>query len=164
MKDTQKSNYPPKGWLRFAYRFPVYFYRLGLGWLMGGRFVLINHIGRKSGKPYQAVVEIVERDEETGSIAVVAGYGPQTQWYQNLRAHPQTVIQVGNRKISVASQFITPEDGAEIMVSYLDRYGRITGWLFSTLGYDWDGTEAGARQIAIDALRFVRFMPEPEQG
>lgn len=160
---TQKSYYPPPGFLRFAYRIPVYFYRIGLGWLFGSRFVLINHTGRKSGKPYQAVVEIVERDKPTGSITIVAAYGSQTQWYQNLRALPKTMIQCGRRKIEVTSQFVPPEDGEEIMARYFNRYGRITGWLFSILGYTWDGTEDGVRRIAMDALRFVRFIPEPEQ-
>jgi len=161
---TQKSSYPPNGILRLAYRIPVYFYRVGLGRLFGSRFVLINHIGRKSGKHYQTVVEIVERDQETGSITIVAGYGPQTQWYQNLRSHPDTEIQVGNRKTRVISEFFSPEEGAEIMVRYMKKYGSITGWLFSVLGYKWDGTETGARQIALDSLRFVRLSPVSGQA
>ena len=85
MADQKTSNYPPKGFLKLFFRIPVYFYRIGLGWLFGERFVLINHIGRKSGKPYQTVVEVVEREKESGNIIVVAGYGEQTQWYKNLR-------------------------------------------------------------------------------
>jgi len=159
MKPIKSSKYPPKGLLRLGFRFPVYFYRFGLGWLLGGRFVLINHLGRVTGIPRQAVVEVVERDKVTNSVTVVAGYGEQTQWYQNLRAHPDTIIQIGSQKILVTAEFITPEDGEEIMVRYFDRYGMLTGKLFSMLGYAWDGTEGGVRQIAHDALRFVRFVP-----
>jgi deazaflavin-dependent oxidoreductase (nitroreductase family) len=157
------SNYPPKGCLRIGFRLPVHLYRLGLGWLLGGRFVLIHHLGRITGKPRQAVVEIVERDKETGSITVVAGYGPRTQWYQNLKAHPDTSIQVGSRKYEVTAEFISAGEGEEIILRYRDHYGNIVGAFFSILGYDWDGTEGGLRQIARGSLRFVRFIPQHGQ-
>jgi len=159
MTTGQTSKYPPKGLLRLGFRLPVYFYRFRLGWLLGGRFVLINHLGRKTGLPRQAVVEIIERDKGNGSVIVVAGYGQQTQWYQNLKAHPETTIQIGNHKFHVITDFITPEEGEEIIVRYLDRYGVLTGKLFSMMGYEWDGTEQGVRQIARESLRFVRFKP-----
>ncbi len=160
MTTGQTGNYPPRGLLRLGFRIPVYFYRFRLGWLLGGRFVLINHVGRKTGKTHQAVVEVVERDPVTDSVTVVAGYGQQTQWYRNLRAHPDTMIQIGSHPYSVTAEFITPEEGEEIMVRYLDRYGKLTGMLFSLLGYAWDGTEQGVRQIAREVLRFVRFVPQ----
>lgn len=159
MTSEQSNNYPPKGLLRLGFRLPVYFYRLGLGWLMGKRFVLINHRGRVTGLPRQTVVEVVERDPETGTITVVAGYGARTQWYRNLKAQPEVVIQLGRRKIPVTAVFVPPEAGEEIMVRYMKRYGMLTRELFSILGYTWDGSEAGVRQIARDWLRFVRFKP-----
>ena len=158
----QGSNYPPKGLLRLGFRLPVYLYRFGLGFLMGRRFVLINHVGRKTGLPRLAVVEVVEREPDSGRITVVAGYGEKAQWYQNLRAHPDTVIQVGKRKIPITAAFVSPESGEEIMVRYFQRYGAVTGALFSLLGYSWDGSEAGLRQIACDHLRFVVFEPRNE--
>ncbi len=160
----QKNNYPPKGLLRLGFRLPVYLYRLGLGWLMGKRFVLINHVGRKTGLPRQAVVEVVERDPDSGCITVVAGYGKRAQWYQNLRANPEIVIQIGNRKIPVTARFVSPQDGEEIMVRYHQRYGAVTGTLMSVLGYTWDGSEAGLRQISHDGLRFVHFEPKVMKG
>lgn len=163
MTSEQSNNYPPKGLLRLGFRLPVYIYRLGLGWLMGKRFVLINHRGRVSGLPHQAVVEVVERDPQTGTITVVAGYGPRTQWYRNLKSQPEVVIQLGRRKIPVTATFVTPEAGEEIMVSYMRRYGMLTRELFSILGYTWDGSEAELRQIARHWLRFVRFEPRGEK-
>lgn len=157
MAAEKSSAYPPKGLLRIGFRAPVYVYRAGLGWLFGKRFVLINHIGRKSGRPHQAVVEVVERDSQTGDVLVVAGYGEQTQWYQNLKARPETTIQIGSRKIPVMAEFITPDDGQAIMVRYADRYGALTGRLFSMMGYQWDGTIDDVRRIARESLRFVRF-------
>ncbi len=58
IKDVQ----PPRGLARLGWRAPIWFYRLGLGGLLGRRFVLLNHIGRKSGQPRQAVLEVVHHN------------------------------------------------------------------------------------------------------
>lgn len=158
MASKNQGNYPPSKLLLKLYRLPVYFYRWGLGWLFGKRFVLFQHIGRKSGKYYQTVVEVVEIEKDTGNVIVVAGYGSQTQWYQNLQNMQSTTIQLGKHKYKVGIEMLSPEDGAVIMARYYQRYGKVTGMLFSILGYEWDSTELGARQVARDHLRFVKFL------
>lgn len=158
MVEKINSKYPPKGLLKLSFRIPVYFYRIGLGWLIGERFVLINHVGRKSGKHYQSVVEVVEREKESGNIIVVAGYGEQTQWYKNLMQQQNTTIQLGKHTFSVRIVPVEPDDGGDIIARYMARYGKLTGQLFSMIGYKWDGTEKDARRIAREGLRFVRFV------
>jgi len=115
-------------------------------------------VGRKSGKHYHTVVEVVEIEKDTGNVIVVAGYGKRTQWYQNLKCMQKTTIQLANQKHQVGIEMISALAGADIMARYFQRYGKLTRELFSILGYDWDGSEQGARQIAIDHLRFVRFV------
>src|SRR5215204_4945342 len=39
----------PTGALRLAFRLPIYLYWLGLGQLLGHRFMLLTHRGRRSG-------------------------------------------------------------------------------------------------------------------
>ena len=157
MTEKTKNNYPPSLFLQKIFRVPVYLYKWGLGWMFGKRFVSFEHIGRKSGKHYQSVVEVVEIEKETGNVIVVAGYGNQAQWYKNLKQMSTTSIQLGSKKLTAKVEMISPEDGADIMLRYTNRYGKLTGMLFSMMGYDWDGTEQGTRKIAIDHLRFVRF-------
>jgi deazaflavin-dependent oxidoreductase (nitroreductase family) len=155
------TNHPPKGLLRLGFRIPVYFYRFGLGWLFGERMVMIDHLGRKTGLLHQTAVEVIEGDPQTGEITVGAGFGAQTQWYQNLKAHPETTIQIGRRRMPVVAEFVPAEDGEEVMSRYFNHHrSLLIRVLFSELGYTWDGTEQGARQIARDSLRFVHFHPQ----
>ncbi|HCU92327.1 MAG TPA: nitroreductase family deazaflavin-dependent oxidoreductase, partial [Actinobacteria bacterium] len=72
----------PAGVRRLLYRLPVWLYRARLGWLLGHRFVLINHIGRTSGRVRQVVVEVAEHDRVSGAVAVVSGFGPGSDWYR----------------------------------------------------------------------------------
>jgi deazaflavin-dependent oxidoreductase (nitroreductase family) len=158
MEKQNKSNYPPNILLHVFYRIPVYIYKFGLGWLLGKRFIFFQHVGRKSGKQYQTVVEVVEIEPDTGNVIVVAAYGERTQWYQNLKHMQTTTIQLGNRKFQVDIEILSPDAGADIMVRYFQRYPKTPKVLFSILGYDWDGSEQGIRQVAVDHLRFVRFV------
>jgi deazaflavin-dependent oxidoreductase (nitroreductase family) len=157
---TQQTAYPPRGLLRWGFRAPVALYRAGLGWLFGGSLVLINHVGRTSGNPYQTLVELIERDRQSGSVTVVAGYGERTQWYQNLRAHPDTSIQLGNKRMAVRATFVSPMDGGDLLVRAARKRGRLLmRGLCRAMGYTWDGTEDDLRRLAQESMRFVRFDP-----
>ena len=75
---------PPSGFSRLLWRAPIWLYRAGLGWMMGNRFLLLNHIGRKSGLPRQAVVEVVVSNDEEGTFTIASGFGAKSDWYQNI--------------------------------------------------------------------------------
>jgi hypothetical protein len=55
----------PAGALRLAFRLPIYLYRLDLGWLLGHRFLLFAHLGRKSGLLRETVLEVILYDPAT---------------------------------------------------------------------------------------------------
>ena len=38
---------PPTGIGKFFFRAPIKLYDIGLGWMLGKRFLLLNHIGRR---------------------------------------------------------------------------------------------------------------------
>lgn len=78
MKITQHK---PAGVLRAMFRAPIFLYRIHLGWLLGGRFLMLTHIGRKSGVPRQTVIEVVSHDKETGKYYVAAAWRDKSDWY-----------------------------------------------------------------------------------
>jgi deazaflavin-dependent oxidoreductase (nitroreductase family) len=152
---------PPTGISRFLFRLPIWLYRLGLGWLLGGRFVLINHIGCKSGLPRQVVVEVVRHDKSTDSYIVCSGFGPKAQWYQNLLAMPDVTIQMGAHKLAVHAEPLTREAGGAEMVDYAQRNPVAARNLGKFLGFPVDGSAAGYR-AAGEALPFVALRPRPQ--
>ena len=80
---------PSRGLLRFGLRFPVVLYRRHLGWLLGDRFLMLTHIGRKSGQPHQTVLEVVRHDGQTGEYVIASGWRGKSDWYRNLQKTPQ---------------------------------------------------------------------------
>ena len=78
---------PPTGVRRQLWRLPIWLYRLHLGWLTGGRMMLLRHVGRVTGRERTAVIEVVQHDAD-GYIAA-SGFGRQADWYRNIQAEPR---------------------------------------------------------------------------
>jgi deazaflavin-dependent oxidoreductase (nitroreductase family) len=75
--------------------FMVLLWRLGMGWQVniwpkvGGRIMVITHIGRKSGLRRQTPVNYAVVD---GEIYCTAGFGHASDWYRNMLAHPEVEV------------------------------------------------------------------------
>ena len=74
---------------------PNLLYRWNVGWLLGHRFVRIEHTGRRSGACYDTVVEVLSWDAGSGEVIVMSGWGPTADWYRNIRAGTPTAITFG---------------------------------------------------------------------
>jgi hypothetical protein len=67
----------PAGVLRLAFRLPIYLYRLDLGWLLGHRFLLLVHRGRKTSLLHQTVLEVVLYDPTIRESVVASAWGEE---------------------------------------------------------------------------------------
>ena len=143
---------------RFFFRAPIFLYRVGLGGLLGKRFLLLNHIGRKSGLTRQAVLEVVKHDRESDTFYIASGFGKKSHWYLNILAHPEVNIQVGWRKMAVTAVPLTPEQSGEAMVDYARRYPKAAKNLSRLIGFNIS-TEEEYRTVGRDAIPFIALKP-----
>ena len=109
---------PPGKALRFGLRLPIWFYRARLGWLLGDRFLMLSHTGRRSGLARQTVIEVVQHNKGTDTYFVVSGWGTTSDWYQNIRKNPAVTIQVGRRTFQSKAEFIPVEQAIDILKGY----------------------------------------------
>lgn len=82
---------PNQGLMRFFFKFPIIFFRLGLRTIVGNWFILMTHTGRKSGQPRHTALEY--RLGINGHLYTISGYGAKSQWYKNIMANPVVNIQ-----------------------------------------------------------------------
>jgi deazaflavin-dependent oxidoreductase (nitroreductase family) len=154
-----KNVQPPTGLTRLLFRVPIYFYRAGLGWIFGQRTLLLRHIGRISGKPRQAILDVAEHDPADDSFVVASGWGPTAAWYRNVVHTPDVTIQVGRRTIPVKAVKLTEDEGAEIYAKFGMKHRRAAKYLMPRmLGFSIDGSEADFRALGRQ-LPFIRFVP-----
>lgn len=149
----------PKGLLKWFFLVPRYLYRWHLGWLLGPHCLMITHIGRKTGRKRQTVVEAVNYDPKTQSCFAVAGYGEQTDWYRNILVHPPLEIQVGNKRYVPQMRLLSSEELLTLLQKYENRHPHGFRILMRRLGYPYDGSLEALRAIA-QVLRAVEFRPQ----
>jgi len=158
MTITLKPPPKPRGLLKWAYFLPRYLYRWHLGWLLGHRVMMITHVGRKTGRKRQTVVEAVNYDPKTQACVAVAGYGEQTDWYRNIQAHPALEIQVGSKRYVPQQHLLSSQELLTLLQNYEHRYPHGLRLLFRALGYPYDGSAEGLSAVA-QVLRGVEFRP-----
>jgi deazaflavin-dependent oxidoreductase (nitroreductase family) len=148
----------PTGLRRALFRAPIWLYRFGMGALLGRRFVLINHVGRRTGADHKAVVEVVAMDDATGAITVASGFGDRSDWYLNVLAHPAITVQLGSRRLSVHAHRLSPDEAGDAMARYADRHPRAGRELCRFMGMRVDGSRAdfAAAGRRIPMLRLAR--------
>jgi deazaflavin-dependent oxidoreductase (nitroreductase family) len=149
----------PTELLRRLLRAPIWLYRLHLGRLLGHRFLLLTHLGRKSGQERQTVVEVVRYDPATHESVVFAGWRGETDWYRNILAHPAIVVETGGERYSPEQRLL---DADEVVAELRDAYARhpfeLREGIGRLFGLEIDGSERGFAAAAA-FFRGVAFRP-----
>ncbi len=153
---------PLRGWKLMTYRAPIFLYWIGLGELFGQRFLLLTHIGRNSGTHHQTVLEVVRSDPAKGEYVIASGFGQRSQWYKNLVAHPEVVIQVGRRRLDVQASLIPDSEAEDEMVGYGHRHPGSAKMVAGLIGYKHEGSDEDLRALSkIVPLLMLKVTPPP---
>ncbi|GAB3722167.1 nitroreductase family deazaflavin-dependent oxidoreductase [Nocardiopsis oceani] len=154
---------PPKDPLQRAlFRAPIWLYRLGLGGVLGSRFVLLTHQGRSTGEPRQAVLEVLGGNHTTGTVLVASGFGDRSQWFRNIVRQPRVLFQVGNRRRRGTAVPLSPEESGRVLAHYAQKYPAAANTLMRGLGHDVDGGTEDYERIGADPVNgipVVRLTP-----
>ncbi len=148
--------------LRAALRAPGLLYRVQLGGVLGHRFLLLVHRGRKSGLVHETVLEVVRYDPVRDESTVVSGWGRRSQWFRNIQAEPALEVRTAGRRF-VPDQRVLDEDEAMEAIAGYERRNRliepIVRRVLSRLaGFPYDGTEDARRRL-VRELPLVAFRP-----
>ncbi len=151
---------PPSKMLRLGLRLPIWLYRLNLGWLLGNRFLMLTHTGRKSGLARQTLIEVVQHDKESDAFYVVSGWAEKSNWYQNIQKTPRVTVRVGRREFKANAKFIPLIEEIKIMEGYAHEHPTAFKELTSLfLGERMKADSASVRRVA-EKMPMVAFYPE----
>lgn len=84
--------------------------------------LLLDHVGAKSGVKRTSPLVYIE---DGGDIAIVAskgGYPKHPAWFHNLKANPETAIQVGTERRPVRARVATPAERERLWPMAVDVY------------------------------------------
>jgi deazaflavin-dependent oxidoreductase (nitroreductase family) len=145
---------PPRGWLKFFFKVPVYVARMGFaGWerLIGVEWMLLTTVGRKSGKKRYAMVDVLVNDRETDTYFIEVGFGKRSDWYRNIQASPVFEAQVGRRKFLAIAEELPTERASDVMVDFVRRRPKYAKSVMKLVDISFT-TEEELRQMATQWL------------
>ena len=150
MDDDRETTVPR--WLRVAFRLPNLLYNRGVGWVLGRRFLRLAHTGRRSGKRYATVLEVVRFDPGVPEFVVVSGFGQGADWLRNLEAGGPAEVTVGRSTFAACHRRLTLEQAVAVFGAYERRHralGPVLRRVLSRLlGWPYDGSVEARRRMA----------------
>jgi deazaflavin-dependent oxidoreductase (nitroreductase family) len=151
---------------RWLFRAPAFLYRMGCGWLLGHRFMLLAHVGRRTGLCRRTVLEVVEYRVEGPEVIVVSGFGPKADWLRNLATTPDPEVFTGSQHFIASYRMLGASEAVGVIGGYEARnwaMAPVVRWVLSRLlGWRYDGTDADRRRMA-EQLPFIAFRPRSGQ-
>ncbi len=157
----------PGAVMRRVFRAPIPLYDAGFGWLLTERLLCLTHVGRKSGRQYRTVLEVVGTNSAAGEFMVIAGFGPSSDWYRNIAASPAREVVVGRHRFAPQYRVLDEAEAVDVIADYERRnhwiapvvrllLGRLLGWRYDS--------SREARERLVRQLPVVAFRPRTEPG
>jgi deazaflavin-dependent oxidoreductase (nitroreductase family) len=85
--------------------------------------LLLDHVGAKSGAKRTSPLVYVRDGENVVLVASKGGYPKNPGWFYNLKANPDTEVQVGSQHQLVHARIANPEERKRLWPMALKAYG-----------------------------------------
>jgi deazaflavin-dependent oxidoreductase (nitroreductase family) len=151
-------------WLKAVSRVADQLYDRGLSRLMGRRFLRLTHTGRRSGRSFHTVLEVVAH-RSGGEFFVVSGFGPRSDWLRNLEAGGPATVRVSGRSFPVDHRRLDEAEALAVFAAYERRHRvirplvhRSLSWL---LGWPYHGTGTDRRRL-VAQLPVIGLRPRAD--
>ena len=153
--------------LRLLFHAPALIYAANCGRLLGHRFLLLMHTGRRTGRRRRTVLEVIEYRERIPEAVVMCAFGPNADWLRNIEATPNPEVVIGSRHFIAAYRYLDEAEASAVLAQYL-RHNRlivpIIRWVLSRLlGWRFDGSDAHCRRVA-GQLPLIAFRPRVQEA
>lgn len=148
----------PTGLLKWALNLPTWLFRARLGFVMGKRFLMIEHRGRKSDKLYRTVLEVAGRYAQNGEFIVTSGTGAKADWYLNLKAGKLDAVWIGSKRHTASVRFLEAEEAGSVFRDYETAHPKAAVKLMDQMGVSYDGTDPGRIEM-MRSIPMVSFTP-----
>ena len=86
------------------------------------RMLLLDHVGAKSGTKRTTPLVYVDDGDSFVIVASKGGHPKHPAWFHNLRANPDTAVQVGTRRVDVRARVATAAERKRLWPKVVDAW------------------------------------------
>ena len=90
--------------------------------------LLLDHVGAKSGTKRTSPLAYVKDGKNYVIVASKGGHPKHPAWYHNLRANPDTTIQVGSKRHAVRARVANATEHKRLWPKAVEAYSGYTGY------------------------------------
>jgi deazaflavin-dependent oxidoreductase (nitroreductase family) len=90
--------------------------------------LLLDHVGARSGTVRTTPLVYFEDGRDVVIVASKGGHPRHPSWYHNLRAHPDTTVQIGRDRRAVHARVATTRERARLWPKAVETYGGYRGY------------------------------------
>jgi deazaflavin-dependent oxidoreductase (nitroreductase family) len=157
-RNTNHENARPAAFMIPMLKLPLLLYRTGLGRLLGHRFMLLTHVGRRSGKVRQTVLAVLHFDPKTMEIMAISAWSA-SDWYKNILALPALQVETGSTRYVPIHHSLSSEEIAALFEDYRSKHPIFSRIVCRIPGWKWDASHEELLELA-KTLRGVAFQPK----
>src|SRR4051812_34010045 len=89
---------------------------------------LLDHVGAKSGTKRATPLVYVEDGDDVVLVASKGGHPRNPAWYHNLRANPETTVQIGSQRRAVHARVASAGERARLWPKAIAAYAGYRGY------------------------------------
>jgi deazaflavin-dependent oxidoreductase (nitroreductase family) len=90
---------------------------------LGPPMLLLGHVGAKSGAKRTSPLLYIPDGDDVVIVASKGGFPKHPAWFHNLKANPDTTVQIGRERRSVHARVATPEERERLWPEVVEAYG-----------------------------------------
>jgi deazaflavin-dependent oxidoreductase (nitroreductase family) len=156
--NTHDKKARPPAFMIPILKLPLLFYRTGLGWLFGHRFMLLTHMGRHSGKVRRTVLAVLSFDPQTREVMAISAWSA-SEWYKNILASPALQLETGFTHYVPCHRSLASEEIAMLFEDYCRKHPIFSRIVCRIPGWKWDSSHTEFLELA-NTLHGVAFQPK----
>ena len=85
--------------------------------------LLLDHVGAKSGRRRTSPLAYARDGDDLVIVASKGGHPKHPAWFHNLRANPETTVQVGSERRPVRARVAKPQERKRLWPKVVEVYG-----------------------------------------
>jgi deazaflavin-dependent oxidoreductase (nitroreductase family) len=126
--------------LRFVFKLPIWQYKLGMQRPISGQILILNTIGRRSGKRRQTALGY-GYDADSKTYSVMTGWGGRSDWYQNALVNPDVELWIGQQRLKAIAEPVPSDQAIEKMKALIAINPHASDMLGKLSKKPFDGSE-----------------------
>lgn len=90
--------------------------------------LLLDHVGARSGQRRTTPLVYVDDGDDVVIVASKGGHPRHPAWFHNLRANPDTTVQIGSERRAVRARVATAAERERLWPMAVETYGGYAGY------------------------------------